>query len=52
MSNVTTEQITAAQKKAITQMLEVINDPTTIHKAWALLNRRYSQQQKKGGNKA
>ena len=48
MSEVTIEQITAAQKKAITQMLEVIDDPTTIHKAWALLNRRYSQQQKEG----
>ena len=52
MSNVTTEQVTAAQKKAITQMLEVIDDPTTIHKAWALLNRRYAQQKKEGGKDA
>ena len=46
MSEVTITQITAAQKKAITQMIEVIDDPTTIHKAWAILNRRYAQQEK------
>lgn len=55
MSNVTTEQVTAAQKKAIAQMLEVIDDPTTIHKAWSILN-RYSaskeREAKKGGAKA
>ncbi|MBP3428554.1 MAG: hypothetical protein J6M47_09880 [Clostridia bacterium] len=48
MNNVTLAEVSAAQKKAIAQMLNVVDDPTTIHKVWAILNNRYSQQQKEG----
>lgn len=52
---VTTAQIVAAEKKAIAQLVEMIDDPTTIHKAWCILNRYHAQQSrkaKKGGDEA
>jgi len=51
MSNVTIEQIVEAEKKFISQQIGSINDPETVHKIWAIIN-RYHVQQKKGGSKA
>jgi len=51
MSNVTIEQIVEAEKKVIAQQIGSIDDPATVHKIWAIIN-RYHAQQKKRGSKA
>ena len=51
MSEVTIEQIVEAEKKFIAQQIGSINDPDTVHKIWAIIN-RYHAQKKKGVKKA
>lgn len=48
MSEVTIEQIVEAEKKVIAQQIGSIDDPTTVHKIWSIINRYHAQQEKEG----